>query len=291
MSQVTYLVKLAKKDVDKFCIGSSANTFSIAPDNFQKGVCVCNHAFHAEYDDCEMLVQEIQRINGAQLYLRFSSIESGIATIWYCSGKDDTMTIQTDDDILFTADINSAEWKKAFKREVSTQAKLEILHIRGITEVLEDPEYPDLQDSLLYDDYTSGTMFSKVIVGAEVQCIDGGYFNNYSRFDRLECFEVEEGNPYYCDIDGILYSKDKKQLIQYPSGRLEKQYAVPQTVDTIGTCAFLGCGKLEKIHLPDSVIDIKAGAFMGCSNIKISASKGSYAEAYANKSKIPFSEE
>ena len=49
-----------------------------------------------------------------------------------------------------------------------------------------------------------------IYIGADVQKIDNKAF--YSCW-ALENIEVDENNPYYCDIDGVLYNKAKTELI------------------------------------------------------------------------------
>lgn len=54
----------------------------------------------------------------------------------------------------------------------------------------------------------------KVInIGADVTDIDTKAF--YSCWN-LECIYVDEDNPNYCDIDGVLYNKDKTEVLCYP---------------------------------------------------------------------------
>lgn len=52
-----------------------------------------------------------------------------------------------------------------------------------------------------------------VNIGAEVTDID--YKSFYSCW-ALRCIYVDEDNPNYCDIDGVLYNKDKTEIICYP---------------------------------------------------------------------------
>ncbi len=52
-----------------------------------------------------------------------------------------------------------------------------------------------------------------VYIGKDVTFIDGKAF--YSCW-TLKAFEVDENNPNYCDIDGVLYTKDKKTVVCYP---------------------------------------------------------------------------
>lgn len=53
-----------------------------------------------------------------------------------------------------------------------------------------------------------------VNVGKDVEKIDGKSF--YSCWN-LECVFVDDANPNYCDIDGVLYTKDLSEIIYYPS--------------------------------------------------------------------------
>lgn len=50
-------------------------------------------------------------------------------------------------------------------------------------------------------------------IGADVTDIDAKSF--YSCW-ALQCIYVDENNPNYCDIDGVLYNKDMTEIICYP---------------------------------------------------------------------------
>ena len=50
-------------------------------------------------------------------------------------------------------------------------------------------------------------------IGADVLDIDGKAF--YSCW-ALQNIEVDENNPNYCDVDGVLYNKDKTEILCYP---------------------------------------------------------------------------
>lgn len=68
----------------------------------------------------------------------------------------------------------------------------------------------------------------KIKIGPSVTDIDGKAF--YSCW-ALQYIEVDDNNPNYCDIDGVLYSKDKKTVICYPCDRdqyLRDKYNYPK---------------------------------------------------------------
>lgn len=54
---------------------------------------------------------------------------------------------------------------------------------------------------------------TEITVGANVEEIDGKSF--YSCW-ALQTIQVDENNPNYCDVDGVLYTKDMSRLICYP---------------------------------------------------------------------------
>ena len=76
----------------------------------------------------------------------------------------------------------------------------------------------------------------------------------------LTSISVSEENEHYCDIDGVLFNKSKTILLQYPSGRTEESYTVPDGVTEIGVAAFFGSG-VKNIHLPEGVTVIGVSAF------------------------------
>ena len=84
---------------------------------------------------------------------------------------------------------------------------------------------------------------------------------------NLVKFEVNESNPNYCTIDGVLYSKDKTTVVRFPAGKEAESYTVPNTVTNISYNAFSGCAGLKGISIPDSVVSIGSSAFADCINL------------------------
>ena len=79
--------------------------------------------------------------------------------------------------------------------------------------------------------------------------------------DDLLSITVDPDNPVYCDIDGVLYSKDKTVLVCYPRGRQETEFIIPDHVTEISDCAFAGCKTLSSVILHDHVTTIGEFAF------------------------------
>ncbi len=82
----------------------------------------------------------------------------------------------------------------------------------------------------------------------------------------LKAIEVDENNSYYCDIDGVLFTKDKKTLVAYPAGG-STTYTIPDSVTSIGSRAFYWCSSLTSVTIPDSVTSIGSLAFYWCSSL------------------------
>lgn len=61
-------------------------------------------------------------------------------------------------------------------------------------------------------------------IGADVEKLSSKSFYTCR---QLKCIYVDEANPYYCDIDGVLYTKDLSEIICYPMNHgayLEEKY-------------------------------------------------------------------
>ena len=85
--------------------------------------------------------------------------------------------------------------------------------------------------------------------------------------DALTHINVSGDNLYYCDVDGILFNKDKTELLCFPAGNTASNYTIEDSVTSIGDSAFSGCSSLTSITMPDSVTSIGDYAFSGCSSL------------------------
>ena len=82
----------------------------------------------------------------------------------------------------------------------------------------------------------------------------------------LENINIDEANKWYTTVDGVLYDKDKTELINYPAGKKDSSYVIPEGIRTIREQAFYGCLNLCELTIPDSVTEIESGAFE-CSSL------------------------
>ena len=84
----------------------------------------------------------------------------------------------------------------------------------------------------------------------------------------LTCITVDENNKNYSNDEfGVLFNKDKTELIQYPIGNARTSYTIPDSVTTIGGSAFEQCTNLTSITIGNSVTTIGVSAFSFCTSL------------------------
>ena len=121
----------------------------------------------------------------------------------------------------------------------------------------------------------------------------------------LQEITVDTRNSQYSSLNGVLFNKNKTELIQYPSGNERTSYTVSSIVKTIGdssfssslnlitvsgmskvetidSYAFENCNYLENVYLPKSV-SVHYAAFRGCSslaNVYYNGTKSDWSDLY-----------
>ena len=164
----------------------------------------------------------------------------------------------------------------------------------GVTEIkyqafmncksLTDVKLPEGLTTMGFDIFDNCTALEKIVIPSSVTKIDRTIFNGCSSLKEIT---VEEGNTAYKSVDGVLYTKDGKTLVEYPGKKTEKEFDIPYGTEVIGERAFylnpyivninipssvknigriIGCTALESIELPESVE--KIDGFLACSSLK-----------------------
>lgn len=86
--------------------------------------------------------------------------------------------------------------------------------------------------------------------------------------NSLENITVAEQNPNYVTVNGVLYDFAMTELIKYPVAKATSSFVVPSGVVSIGSCAFYECEALISVSIPNTVTNIRQGAFHTCVNLK-----------------------
>ena len=127
-----------------------------------------------------------------------------------------------------------------------------------------------------------------IYIGKDVKEIDSKAFFTCKALQQII---VDDENPYFCDIDGVLYNKDKTRIILYPMNHVQYlrekygyndtiwadgennfefraryeadilTYVLPSTVETIGELAFYDL-PLAALYMPEGLKRIETMAIM-----------------------------
>lgn len=101
---------------------------------------------------------------------------------------------------------------------------------------------------------------------ATLREITGGNGDAIFAGTPLENIYVSPDNPYFCSVDGILFSKDRSELALFPTGRTGS-YTVPEGVTSLGMKSF-DCVPLTEVILPESLTRIGGNAFQFATNLQ-----------------------
>ena len=64
-----------------------------------------------------------------------------------------------------------------------------------------------------------------------------------------------------------MFQMENRELKKYIGQRDIAEVVIPDSVTSIGTCAFKNCGRLTSITIPDSVTSIGSDTFRSCNNL------------------------
>ncbi len=85
--------------------------------------------------------------------------------------------------------------------------------------------------------------------------------NAFKGLEALTEIVVDANNQYYSSLDGVLYNKDRSVLIQYPIGKVNTTFTLPNTAIEIGDFAFERANNLTEVILNEGLQIIGEGAF------------------------------
>lgn len=89
---------------------------------------------------------------------------------------------------------------------------------------------------------------------------------------QLDTILVDSNSKTYSAADGVLYSKNFVSLIQFPEGKKDASFTLPQEVETLGNYAFYNCSSLTEINLSANLKSIGCYAFAGVSITEMTVS-------------------
>ena len=127
---------------------------------------------------------------------------------------------------------------------------------------------------------------SSIYIPASLTDLNAQAFNE----GGMSAYEVSPDNPVYASEDGIMFNKEKTELLHFPAKKHVESYSIPKKVEKIGKFAFESnqlnevifhdklltiddyafflCEKLAKADVPNSVEFVGESAFSRCYNLK-----------------------
>ena len=109
-----------------------------------------------------------------------------------------------------------------------------------------------------------GSGLTAVTVPASVERLGDGVFADCH---DLTAITVEAGNQNYVSTDGVVYTSDKTSLVNYPAGKPDTWFSVPNTVTAVSNAAFFGSRNLTWVEIPGSVKTVGEYGFYDCRNV------------------------
>ena len=129
---------------------------------------------------------------------------------------------------------------------------------------LTEIQLPSALHSIGMGAFNGCSSLTSIMLPAAITSIGTGVFQECTKLAEIL---TDEGNTAYASVDGILFNKDKTELICYPAAKAGDAYVVPDSVSRIADDAFSGSG-LASILLPENMDSIGTGAFSECTALK-----------------------
>ena len=179
------------------------------------------------------------------------NIEKQIAVTQDLNENANRMIVYTssNNNIILPPGLGLSDDRTVFGAEI-----IENKYINGIGVILFDGEVTTIGEWAFYqcDNLTS------ITIPDSVTTIEGTAFSG--------CSSLREFNGKYASDNGRCLIIDGTLNSFAPAGLSE--YTIPDSVTTIGVCAFAQCDNLKSITIPDSVTTIGGWAFAECGNLK-----------------------
>ncbi len=109
-----------------------------------------------------------------------------------------------------------------------------------------------------YDNDVIGITIPKTVEEIAIDCfIESPYISNIN---------VSSGNEFFTSEDGVLFDKEKTELILYPAKKQGDAYTLPSSVSKIRNYAFAG-SKLKEVTMNEGLEEIGDMAFANCDSL------------------------
>ena len=128
---------------------------------------------------------------------------------------------------------------------------------------LESVVIPDSVTSIGDRAFIGCQRLTSVTIPAGVANIGKGVFGGCN---ALKLINIDSGNQAYTFVDGVLYTKDRSELVMYPNP--PASVVIPKDVKSIRGWAFARCRGMTSVTIPESVTSIGDVVFLDCVGLK-----------------------
>ncbi len=148
---------------------------------------------------------------------------------------------------------------KALRNLTLSDSVVTIMQKAFGTTAIEELVIPDSVVTIEKQAFSYCKSLVKVTIGKGLQNFTGEIF---SSDEAVVSVTVSEENPYWADVDNVVYSKDYTKLCYYPAGKEDRAYYVLNTTQYIMGYAIYECNLLQALYLPASLTQVASVAIM-----------------------------
>ena len=127
-------------------------------------------------------------------------------------------------------------------------------YINSLTTIYLPKTLELIGDSMIYSEYTED-------YGTKAYSDDRDVSTAFINSPNLRNIFVDDENPYYASVDGVVYTKDFKTLIAYPEGKTNDTLAIVNGCEHIGRYAVYENLHVKVIDFPNSLKSIGMNSF------------------------------
>ena len=119
----------------------------------------------------------------------------------------------------------------------------------------------------------------KLTISANVQALFrtswyANFFGAPSSAKKLTEYVVDSDNPYFCSLDGVIYTKNMKELVVFPPGKMAGgKFEIPNSVEIVRKGAFYH-SSLDEVVFDKQMNTINERTFKNASISKVNLKEG-----------------
>ncbi len=133
-------------------------------------------------------------------------------------------------------------------------------HCESLTSVMIPDNVVNVWDSA----FSRCSSLGAATLGKSVASIEG---SSFMFCPSLSDIFVSAENEHYRSVNGVLYTKEMRELVCYPAGKSLDDFVFPESVTKIGEYAFSGYRAWGAVTVKGSIAVLGEHAFSGCDSL------------------------